>query len=192
MTNTEKQIWELVHNWCNEQLCEIPDFNRRVLMDRILALCQPLVVRSLPSDDFLKKLFQNNLNIKNMYYLMNSTVMPTRGLAYFMQEVSEDKFMSIVRREQHNNNLTSCIGYAQNSTYITKKAGVQIVENRVLINAKPGDTLLMMRVPNRLSPEQKRRLVDERSFYYYVTKVFSINDEIMSNFNNKEDLIWDA
>lgn len=60
MTNTEKQIWELVHNWCNEQLCEIPDFNRRVLMDRILALCQPLVVRSLPSDDFLKKLFQNN------------------------------------------------------------------------------------------------------------------------------------
>ena len=43
MTKTEQQIWDLVHEWCNEQSCEIPDFNRRVLMERILALRQPLV-----------------------------------------------------------------------------------------------------------------------------------------------------
>lgn len=38
MTATEQQIWDLVNEWCNEQSCEIPDFNRRALMDRILSL----------------------------------------------------------------------------------------------------------------------------------------------------------
>jgi hypothetical protein len=40
MTIEEEKIWELVHKWCNEQSYEIPDFNRRVLMERILSLCQ--------------------------------------------------------------------------------------------------------------------------------------------------------
>lgn len=38
MSNTEQQIWDLVNEWCNEQSCEIPDFNRRALMDKILSL----------------------------------------------------------------------------------------------------------------------------------------------------------
>ena len=38
MTTTEQQIWDLVNEWCNEQSCEIPDFNRRALMDRISSL----------------------------------------------------------------------------------------------------------------------------------------------------------
>lgn len=38
MSNTEQQIWDLVNKWCNEQSCEIPDFNRRALMDRISSL----------------------------------------------------------------------------------------------------------------------------------------------------------
>ena len=38
MTTGEQQIWDLVNDWCNEQSCEIPDFNRRVLMDRISSL----------------------------------------------------------------------------------------------------------------------------------------------------------
>ena len=38
MTTGEQQIWDLVHDWCNEQSCEIPDFNRRALMDRISSL----------------------------------------------------------------------------------------------------------------------------------------------------------
>ena len=38
MTTTEQQIWGLVNDWCNEQSCGIPDFNRRALMDRILSL----------------------------------------------------------------------------------------------------------------------------------------------------------
>lgn len=66
MTKTEQQIWDLVHEWCNEQSCEIPDFNRRVLMERILALRQPLVmVRSEQLVAFLKWVgdgydFENN------------------------------------------------------------------------------------------------------------------------------------
>jgi hypothetical protein len=47
MTKEEEKIWELVHKWCNEQSYEIPDFNRRVLMERILALCQQLVIKSV-------------------------------------------------------------------------------------------------------------------------------------------------
>lgn len=50
MTHEEAQIWQLVHEWCNEQLCDIPDFNRRVLMDKILALRQPPVSSSACPD----------------------------------------------------------------------------------------------------------------------------------------------
>lgn len=38
MTNQEEQIWNLVHRWCDEQSAEIPDANRRALMDRIVGL----------------------------------------------------------------------------------------------------------------------------------------------------------
>ena len=31
-------IWNLVHTWCNEQSAEIPDWNKRVLMERIFHL----------------------------------------------------------------------------------------------------------------------------------------------------------
>lgn len=62
MTELEGQIWNLVHNWCDEQSCEIPDFNRRVLMERILALSQPPVSGSLPVEPFTKsKEFNENL-----------------------------------------------------------------------------------------------------------------------------------
>ena len=46
MTKEEEQIWNLVHEWCNEQSSEIPDFNRRVLMERILASRQTSVSES--------------------------------------------------------------------------------------------------------------------------------------------------
>lgn len=35
MTEQEEKIWNLVHEWCNGQYHEIPDQNRRDLMDRI-------------------------------------------------------------------------------------------------------------------------------------------------------------
>lgn len=49
MTSTEEKIWNLVHNWCNGQACEINDFAKRALMDNIKELVeskeeeQPLV-----------------------------------------------------------------------------------------------------------------------------------------------------
>lgn len=38
MTELETKIWNIVHNWCDEQLNEIPDQNRRYLMDEMKAL----------------------------------------------------------------------------------------------------------------------------------------------------------
>lgn len=38
MTELETKIWNTVHNWCDEQSSEIPDQNRRYLMDEIKAL----------------------------------------------------------------------------------------------------------------------------------------------------------
>jgi hypothetical protein len=38
MNETEKQVWDLVHDWCGGQYHHIPDMNRRYLMDRILEL----------------------------------------------------------------------------------------------------------------------------------------------------------
>lgn len=38
MMQQEQKIWDLVHSWCNEQGVDIPDMNRRKLMDAILNL----------------------------------------------------------------------------------------------------------------------------------------------------------
>ena len=38
MTPLEQQIYDLVHAWCDGQYGDIPDMNRRMLMDRILEL----------------------------------------------------------------------------------------------------------------------------------------------------------
>ena len=38
MTELETQIWNTVHNWCDAQSNEIPDQNRRYLMDEIKTL----------------------------------------------------------------------------------------------------------------------------------------------------------
>ena len=38
MTELETQIWNTVHNWCDAQSSEIPDQNRRYLMDEMKAL----------------------------------------------------------------------------------------------------------------------------------------------------------
>ena len=38
MTDLEERIWEAVNRWCDQQYHEIPDQNRRYLMDEIKAL----------------------------------------------------------------------------------------------------------------------------------------------------------
>ena len=38
MTEQEKVVWKLVHNWCDQQANPIPDANRRALMDGIIVL----------------------------------------------------------------------------------------------------------------------------------------------------------
>jgi hypothetical protein len=38
MTPLETKIYDLVHAWCDGQAGEIPDMNRRMLMDRILEI----------------------------------------------------------------------------------------------------------------------------------------------------------
>lgn len=51
MTELETQIWNTVHNWCDAQTNEIPDQNRRYLMDEIKALVLSHVSGSLPPID---------------------------------------------------------------------------------------------------------------------------------------------
>ena len=38
MDEKKQKVCDMVHKWCNEQYHEIPDMNRRALMDRILSL----------------------------------------------------------------------------------------------------------------------------------------------------------
>jgi hypothetical protein len=38
MTPQEAMVWKMVHDWCDAQGHDIPDFNRRLLMDKILEL----------------------------------------------------------------------------------------------------------------------------------------------------------
>ena len=38
MTPQEQLIWNLVHNWCNQQSLPIPNLSRIILMDKILEL----------------------------------------------------------------------------------------------------------------------------------------------------------
>ena len=48
MTELESKIWNTVHNWCDAQSNEIPDQNRRYLMDEMKALVLSHVSKSLP------------------------------------------------------------------------------------------------------------------------------------------------
>lgn len=48
MTELETKIWNIVHNWCDTQSSEIPDQNKRYLMDEIKALVLSHVSKSLP------------------------------------------------------------------------------------------------------------------------------------------------
>lgn len=48
MTELETKIWNTVHNWCDAQSSEIPDQNRRYLMDEMKALVLSHVSKSLP------------------------------------------------------------------------------------------------------------------------------------------------
>lgn len=51
MTELETKIWNTVHNWCDEQSSEIPDQNRRYLMDEIKELVLSHVSKLLPSSE---------------------------------------------------------------------------------------------------------------------------------------------
>lgn len=55
MTELETQIWNTVHNWCDAQSNEIPDQNRRYLMDEIKALVLSHVSKSLPNDECVEQ-----------------------------------------------------------------------------------------------------------------------------------------
>ena len=47
MSELETQIWNTIHNWCDAQSNEIPDQNRRYLMDEMKALVLSHVSKSL-------------------------------------------------------------------------------------------------------------------------------------------------
>lgn len=51
MTELETKIWNTVHDWCDAQSSEIPDQNRRHLMDEIKALVLSHVSGLLPPID---------------------------------------------------------------------------------------------------------------------------------------------
>ena len=51
MTELEEKIWNLVHGWCNDQYHEIPDQNRRDLMDRVMGLVNSSPGNPLPDKD---------------------------------------------------------------------------------------------------------------------------------------------
>jgi hypothetical protein len=48
MTELETKIWNTVHNWCDAQSSEIPDQNKRYLMDEMKVLVLSHVSKSLP------------------------------------------------------------------------------------------------------------------------------------------------
>lgn len=54
MNELDTLIWDKVHEWCNDQSCEIPDQNRRALMDEIKALVLSNISGSFPAIDWDK------------------------------------------------------------------------------------------------------------------------------------------
>lgn len=50
MTELETKIWNIVHNWCDAQSSEIPDQNKRYLMDEIKALVLSLPIKKYEID----------------------------------------------------------------------------------------------------------------------------------------------
>lgn len=56
MTELETQIWNTVHNWCDAQSNEIPDQNRRYLMDEMKTLVLSHVSKSFTAEDVVNEL----------------------------------------------------------------------------------------------------------------------------------------
>lgn len=74
MIPTEERISAIVHNWCNEQLQDIPDFNRIALMDRINGLVEselenikyppPSQIKTLVGKEYTAKLLKEKPEMK--------------------------------------------------------------------------------------------------------------------------------
>jgi len=68
MTTQEQQVYTLVHEWCEGQSSEIPDMNRRALMDRIMEVVKPQWIPissydELPDDKIWLTSINGNISI---------------------------------------------------------------------------------------------------------------------------------
>ena len=72
MTELETQIWNTVHNWCDAQSNEIPDQNRRYLMDEMKALVLSHVSKSLPIKKYEIDFDGDKLTFADQHYSCTS------------------------------------------------------------------------------------------------------------------------
>ena len=65
MTELESKIWDMTHKWCDGQYHEIPDQNRRYLMDEIKALVLSNVSHRLilALDDYGRKVGRDSYGL---------------------------------------------------------------------------------------------------------------------------------
>ena len=99
--------------------------------------------------------------------LLNSAMMPVEG-CYILRRVSSEEFGRLLRQADRDGALRSYIGYPQNADYLLRTFGVRVAVTREQTTLSDGDTMLCMRLPQRIAnPVTKGATVPEE-FEFFV------------------------
>lgn len=105
-----------------------------------------------------------------MVYLLNAAMMPSPNLMYLFSEIDERTFIEELNSAIEMGTLRSFMGYKQNQNYLYEKHGINVELNFDRCDVKPGDTLLVMRLPYRQFTIKKGETVRE-DFEYGIVAV---------------------
>ena len=101
MSDLEEKIWNLVHEWCEMQYHDIPDANRRYLMDMIEDLVKKLNLHDVSNND----IDLENINVK---------VPPNKTTKYKLSEMNKVAVCGYFEPEANTTSSTTCKRCGQN------------------------------------------------------------------------------
>lgn len=117
-----------------------------------------------------------------MLWLMNSAMMPTSDMIYYMREVSPDEFAEILKVAYKNNKMLSRVGYEKAAEIFEGISGVPVPVSRDVCTPISKDIMLIGKLNYRLAnPSLKKDAnfqdsVNESDYSYYAAFVFSPQD----------------
>lgn len=103
-----------------------------------------------------------------MILLLNSAVMPNEGV-YTLKQIPADTFKNMLEDAANTNNFRSYIGYTETAGLIEQITGVTVDVSREQATLTPGDTMLIVKLRQRIANPADRETIqlsiDDIEFY---------------------------